>query len=192
MLKRPITYTNPFTDETVTEDHYFHISKADLIEMEMEEHAQTYVKDGETFTGMRAKMQRISDTEDGRAVLAEFKDILRRAYGKKDGDRFRKSPEIWDEFSSSEAFSQLLFELFTDAGAMAEFTNGIIPNNIEQIAEEVRKRAAESELEISSVSTGSTDEQTEFTPRVLTRVEAVEMDSTELQAGLADGRYKLS
>ena len=31
MVKKTITYTNQFTEETVTEEHYFNISKADLI-----------------------------------------------------------------------------------------------------------------------------------------------------------------
>jgi hypothetical protein len=40
LVKKTITYMNPFTEKMVTEEHYFHISKADLVEMEMEEHAE--------------------------------------------------------------------------------------------------------------------------------------------------------
>lgn len=141
MLKRDITYTNPFTDQEVTETHYFHISKADLITMEMEEHGSTYVKDGEELTGMLAKLQRIVDSEDGKAIMREFKDIISRAYGKKEGDRFLKSQEISDRFLASEAYSQLLWELCTQANASAEFVNGIIPKNLNEIAEDVRKQA---------------------------------------------------
>ncbi|MGG6494729.1 UNVERIFIED_CONTAM: hypothetical protein NY603_17485, partial [Bacteroidetes bacterium 56_B9] len=84
MLKKTITFENPFTGASVTEDHYFHISKADLLEMEMEEHKDEYkTKSGETVTGMQAKLQRIVDSEDGKAIMAEFKDIIRRSYGKK-------------------------------------------------------------------------------------------------------------
>src|SRR3954471_18252882 len=134
MLKKVIKYTNPFTDQEVTEEHYFHISKADLVEMEMEENKATYTKDGETLTGMQAKLQQIVDSEDGKAIMAEFKDIIRRAYGKKDGDRFLKSTEIWSNFAASEAYSQLLFEICTQADVAADFINGIIPKNMEQIA----------------------------------------------------------
>jgi hypothetical protein len=142
LLKKTITYTNPFTDEEVTEDHYFHISKADLVEMEMEEHKAEYTsKNGEKLTGLQAKLQKIVDSEDGKAIIAEFKDIIRRAYGKKDGDRFLKSKEIWEEFSSTEAYSQLIFEVCTDAKVSGEFINGIIPNNLEQIAKEIREQA---------------------------------------------------
>ena len=149
MLKKSITYNNPFTDEQVMEEHYFHISKADLVQMEMEEHGSTYVKDGQTLTGMQAKLQKIVDSQDGRAIMEELRDIIRRAYGKKDGDRFLKSKEIWDNFAATEAYSQLIFDLCTNADAAAEFMNGIIPNNLEKIAAEVRVIAeTETETEV--------------------------------------------
>jgi hypothetical protein len=193
MLKKTIIYTNPFTEKEVTEDHYFHISKADLVEMEMEEHGVKYEKDGNQLTGMQAKLQRVIDSEDGKAIMFEFKDIIRRAYGKKDGDRFLKSTAIWEDFSATEAFSQLLWELCTNATAAAEFMNGIVPGNLEQIAAEVREQAAKEKLELQpepqSDPTGLTNEDT---PRVLTRVDLTEMDAADLTSGLASGRYKLS
>lgn len=200
MLKKVITYTNPFTNQEVTEEHYFHISKADLVEMEMEENKATYTKDGKQLTGMQAKLQQIVDSEDGRAIMAEFKDIIRRAYGKKDGDRFLKSKEIWEEFAATEAFSQLIFEVCTDANASAEFINGIIPNNLEQIAAEVKAQAektpapetAAAVAELQAENDDPTGLTQDATPRVLTRAEVSAMDSAELKSGLATGRYKLS
>lgn len=195
MLKKTITYDNPFTDEKVTEEHYFHISKADLVEMEMEEHGTKYRKDGKELTGMQAKLQKIIDSEDGKAIMTEFKDIIRRSYGKKDGDRFLKSPAIWADFSATEAFSQLLWELCTNAMAAAEFMNGVVPANLDQIAAEVREQAAKQQLELQPESKTETDPTgltNGETPRVLTQAEMTEMDSDELKTGLATGRYKLS
>jgi hypothetical protein len=197
LLKKVITYTNPFTDKEVTEEHYFHISKADLVEMEMEENKASYTdKEGKQLSGMQAKLQQIVDSEDGKAIMAEFKDIIRRSYGKKEGDRFLKSPAIWEEFSATEAYSQLIFEICTDAKASAEFINGIIPNNLEQIAAEVRAQAERIEREeavgpkvAGEGSNGTTATQE---PRVLTQDEVVAMDSQELKSGLASGKYKLS
>lgn len=193
MLKREITYENPFTGASVTEEHYFHISKSDLVEMEMEEHGEKYVKDGETLTGMQAKLQKIVDSDDGKAIMTEFKDIIRRSYGKKDGDNFRKSQEIWEDFASTEAFSQLLFEICTDANAAAEFVNGIIPDNLDQIARDVQAQAKleEAKTEESEPSPTETKPPQE-TPRVLTRQEMIEMPTNELQSGLASGLYTLS
>ena len=195
MLKKVITYTNPFTEQEVTETHYFHISKADLVEMEMEENKATYTdKAGNQLSGMQAKLQQIVDSEDGRAIMAEFKDIIRRSYGKKEGDRFLKSSALWEEFSATEAYSQLIFEICTDANASAEFINGIIPNNLEQIAAEIRAQAEQLEREeaIGPKPEGSNGTTTTPEPRVLTQAEVAEMDSQELKSGLASGKYKLS
>lgn len=141
MLKRTIKYQNPFNEQPVEEVHYFHISKADLITMEMEEHDATYEKDGETLTGMYAKLQRIADSKDGGAIMREFEDIIRRSYGKKEGERFVKSPEIWEDFRAGEAYSQLLWEMVTQPDAAVEFINGVIPGDLDQVAEDVRKQA---------------------------------------------------
>lgn len=202
MLKKSITYTNPFTDQRVTEEHYFHISKADLVEMEMEEHGATYVKDGEELTGMQAKLQQIVDSEDGRAILREFKNIIHRAYGKKVGERFLKSEEIWQEFASSEAYSQLIFELCTDAVAAGEFVTGVIPSNLDQVTADLQKNARTNggvgrtpeELtpeELENVQTLQRDNLPTRT-RILTPQEIENMDPEELKSGIANGTYKLS
>src|SRR5207253_1247537 len=66
---------------------------------------------------------------------------IRRSYGRKVGDRFIKKQEDWEDFSASEAFSQLLFELCTDPNAAGDFINGVVPANLDQIAAEVREQA---------------------------------------------------
>jgi hypothetical protein len=215
VVKQTITYVDPLTDQQVTEDHYFHISKADLLEMEMEEHNAKYTsKDGQELTGMQAHLQRIVDSADPKAVLGEFKAIVKRAYGKKVGDRFVKSGEIWADFEGSEAYSEFLFQLLTDANASAEFVNKIVPGNLDQIAKEVAARAeaeerasaptpitaAPSAVTSAEADTGSWEATrkpviaaaTSERPVELTRVDLIEMNDQELKDGLADGRYKLS
>ncbi len=215
MLKRSITYENPFTEQEVTEEHYFHISKADLVEMEIEEHGNAYKSnDDQELTGMQAKLQRVVDSQDGKAIMTEFKDIIRRSYGRKEGERFLKTEEAWKEFQSSEAFSQLLFELCTKPDESANFINGVVPNNLDQIAAEVQEQAekitAGREAQETAKASAALPEETTFptadisarkreiaeasseNPVVLTDVEIQEMDSDEFKSGLAVGRYKLS
>lgn len=216
MLKRSITYENPFTEQEVTEEHYFHISKADLVEMEIEEHGNAYKSnDDQELTGMQAKLQRVVDSQDGKAIMTEFKDIIRRSYGRKEGERFIKTEEAWKEFQSSEAFSQLLFELCTMPDESANFINGVVPNNLDQIAAEVQAQAEKitagrEAQEIAKASAALPEEPTPpaagdisarkreiaeasgESPVVLTEVEIREMDSDEFKSGLAVGRYKLS
>lgn len=215
MLKRSIIYTNPFTEKEVTEEHWFHISKADLVKMEMEEHGATYTpKDGgDELTGMQAKLQQIIDSEDGKAIMREFEDIIRRAYGKREGDRFLKSQEIWDDFRASEAYSQLFWELCTQPDAAGEFISGVVPANLDEIAEDVRKQAElrakgiEAQATAKAAGTPAQEEPatqptqdslaeklekaTAENPAKLTPAEMGEIDSDELKSGLATGRIKL-
>lgn len=217
MLKRSITYENPFTGEKVTEEHYFHVSKADLVEMQLEEHNTTYIdKKGHKLVGMQAKIQRMTDSEDGRAIMTEIKDIIRRAYGVRDGDQHRKTKEISDEFLSSAAFSQLFFELCTDPTAAADFINAVIPSNLDEIASEIQVRAEKAAQQHKYLQAASepnkSKEQPETAvsdeassqrkreiasatseyPVTLTRNEIIEMGDEELKTGISEGRYKLS
>jgi hypothetical protein len=213
LIKKTITYTSPFTEQQVTEDHYFHISKADLVEMELEEHNARYRnKEGEELSGMQAHLQRIIDAEDGKAVLKEFKAILRRAYGKKDGDRFVKNEETWREFEGSEAYSELVYELLTNADELAVFINKLVPAGLDRVAAEVAARADSEQVgqrEVTSLEErrSSTivdqgdwtvkrrpvlDAATSENPVVLTRVDIVELDDETFKSGIAEGRFKLA
>lgn len=143
MLRRDISFTNPFTEQEVTETHYFHISKAELVRMELEEMGNTYIakESGEELTGFRAKLQRMMDTQDGKGIMAEIEEIIRLSYGVRDGDKFRKNEQVWDDFKSSEAYSQVYFELCTSPQRTADFINAVIPSNMDQIAAEIAAEA---------------------------------------------------
>ena len=60
---------------------------------------------------------------------ADLKNFIFKAYGEKspDGKRFIKSKEISEAFAQTEAYSQLFMELCTNETTMAEFVNGIVP-----------------------------------------------------------------
>ena len=120
MLKKTIKYKD-FNGEDVSEDFLFHLSKAELVELEAS-HAD----------GLAEAMQRIVDANDNKAIVAEFKKIILLSYGKKsmDGKRFVKNQTMRDEFESSEAYSTLFMELLTDTDAAIQFMNGIIPDGL--------------------------------------------------------------
>ena len=125
MLKRTIQFTD-FDGNEQVEVHYFNLMKTELIEMEVEH--------GEGLEGM---IRRIIETNDKKAIIAEFKKIILVAYGQKsaDGKRFIKSPEISTEFSQSPAFDALFMELATDDKAAADFITKVVPagmSNVDQ------------------------------------------------------------
>lgn len=126
MLKKTITYED-FNGETVSEDFFFHLSKAELIELELSHQG-----------GLSLALERIVAAEDGKSIIAEFKNIILGSYGQKslDGRRFIKNSQLREEFESSAAYSTLFMELVTEADSAAEFINGIIPAGM---AEEVAK-----------------------------------------------------
>lgn len=117
MLKKTITYVD-YNGNERTEDHYFNLSKAEVMEMEMS-----------TTGGLAEMIQRIVAAQDAPAIIKVFKELILKAYGVKspDGKRFEKSEKIATEFSQTEAYSQLFMELATNADAAAAFINGVVP-----------------------------------------------------------------
>lgn len=118
MLKKTITYTD-YNNVERTEDFYFNLTKAELMEMEMG-----------AVGGLSGMIEKIVSAKDAPAIIKVFKELVLKAYGEKsaDGKRFIKSKEISDAFSQTEAYSQLFMELATDADAASKFVNGIAPN----------------------------------------------------------------
>lgn len=128
MLKKTITY-NDYNDVERTEDFYFNLSKAEIMEMEMG-----------TTGGLAEMINKIVQTQDAPAIIKVFKDLLLKAYGERsaDGKRFeKKNGALAEAFAETEAYSQLFMELATDADAAARFVNGIIPRDMQQ---EVQKQ----------------------------------------------------
>lgn len=120
MLKKTITYTD-YNNVERTEDFYFNLTKAEIMEMEMG-----------TSGGLAEMINKIVSSKDTPSIITVFKDIILKAYGEKspDGKRFVKSKEISTAFSQTEAYSQLFMELSLNADAAAKFVNGIIPGDL--------------------------------------------------------------
>jgi hypothetical protein len=176
VLKKTITYKD-FNDQEVSEDFFFHLSKAELVELELSHE-----------DGLSAALQRIVEAEDGKGIVQEFKNIILTAYGVRsaDGKRFTKNAQIREEFEATEAYSELFMELVLDTDAAIEFINGIIPAGM---AEEAAKLAApelkavEEEVKVLS------------TPVTVTKAEMQAMSQAELQAlgaKLSKGEVKLA
>lgn len=130
MIKKTMTYTD-YNGVSRTEDFYFNLTKAEVMEMEMS-----------TKGGLAETINRIVSTQDQPALIKIFKDLIIRAYGVKspDGKRFIKNDEVVDEFVQTEAFSDLFIELATNAESAAEFVNGIVPAGMAQQMEAQAKK----------------------------------------------------
>lgn len=130
MLKKTIEFID-YNGNKRKEDHYFNLTKAEIMEMEMS-----------TKGGLTEMINNIIAAQDAPAIMKVFKDLIFKAYGKKsaDGREFEKSPEIVRSFEHTEAYSELFMELVTDPEKAAEFFNGIVPADL---AKQVQKEMAE-------------------------------------------------
>ena len=122
MLTKTVKYTD-YNGNERTETLNFHLTKAEIAEMELSMPG-----------GMSVTIQRIIEAQDTKELIAIFKDLLLRSYGVKspDGRRFIKNDELREEFSQTEAYSEMFMELATDAKAASDFVNGIIPADMQE------------------------------------------------------------
>jgi hypothetical protein len=160
LLKKTITYKD-FNGEEVSEDFYFHLSRAELVELEMSHRG-----------GLSVSLERIIASEDNKSIIAEFKNIILSSYGKRsdDGKRFIKNQEVRDEFASTEAYSTLFMELVTDTNAATEFVNGIMPADLI----EETQQAMDQRGELKAVKPEIKD------VRAVRRQDLIEMNQDEL------------
>lgn len=167
MLKREITYTN-FDNVEVTETFCFHLSKAELIELEVE-----------TPDGLEAHLTKVSQSQDGKLIIQTMKDLILKSYGIRDGNRFRKSAQIREDFECSEAYSELFMLMATDATAAAEFVVGIMPANLDQDIARMTTVAPPAVEPVVAL--------TEPKTKIITHVDAMKLSREELMAKLTDG-----
>lgn len=179
MLKKTITYED-FNGETVNEDFFFHLSKAELVELEMSHEG-----------GLSESLQRIVAAEDTKSIIAEFKNIILTSYGQKspDGRRFIKNQQLREEFESTEAYSTLFMELVTDTDAAINFINGIIPKGLAEEATKVVDTDARKMAAVPDPALPVTE------PQILSKKDIEVMSPLEfaqLGARLASGEVKLA
>lgn len=120
MIKKTITYTD-YNGQERTEDFYFNLSKAELVEMEMSING-----------GLGKHIQDIIDANNAPEIMKSFKEIIIKSYGVKsqDGKRFIKNEEVSNAFIQSEAYSTFFMELIENTDAAVKFVNGLIPSGI--------------------------------------------------------------
>lgn len=117
MIKKTVKYVD-FNGEEVTEDCYFNLSKAEVTEMELSVEG-----------GFSVLLESVVKSGDTTRIIEVFKELILKSYGVKseDGRRFIKSKQLSEEFSQTEAFSEIFMELAINAESTSAFINGIMP-----------------------------------------------------------------
>jgi hypothetical protein len=140
MLKKTITFED-LDGNLITEDFYFHMSKAELVEWQLG-------REG----GMEEHLREILANKNTSLILSTFKQILLKSYGVRSADNrsFVKSEQTTREFEGTDAFSQIYIELVSSAQAGVEFINGIMPKDISDKIKDA-KASIEVDLPLQSV-----------------------------------------
>lgn len=124
MVVEKIKYTD-FNGIEREEEFMFNLSEAEITEMEL-------TTDG----GLSDSIKKIIAAQDTPQIIKVFKMLLLKSYGEKsaDGRRFVKSEKLSEEFSQTNAYSQLFMKLATDDKAAVAFINGIMPDSMQEKA----------------------------------------------------------
>lgn len=120
MINKQITYTD-FNGDKQTDTFYFNLTKAEMIELNMSAEG-----------GIEDTINEVIRSRNNSEIHQMFKRIIGKSYGVKsaDGRFFRKSPEILADFESTEAYSELIMEMFTDTTALSAFVIGLMPADL--------------------------------------------------------------
>jgi hypothetical protein len=116
MTHKTFKYVN-FDGKEVEEEYYFHLSKAELMEMELS-----------AYGGLEMLIKRLIEEKNSEEIVKIFKKIILSSVGQKsyDGNRFIKNDEIRTNFYQTEAYSQLFCELIQNPDYANEFINAVI------------------------------------------------------------------
>lgn len=131
MLKQTMTYTD-YNGVTRTEDFWFNLNKAELMEMEIGIEG-----------GLVEMVRKIVAAKDVPALAKIFKELVLKAYGEKspDGKHFWKEDEngrpLYPKFVQTQAYSDLYMELAMDAEKASAFVNGVVPEDLRKGTVEV-------------------------------------------------------
>ena len=97
-------------------------------------------------------IEQIVKTENNKEIYRLFKEIVLMSYGEKsyDGKHFIKKKTVdgqtiylRDQFEQTEAFSELIMELFSSENAAADFISQVIPKELsEQMADKLNAPSA--------------------------------------------------
>ena len=134
MIKKTVTYED-FDGNQITEELWFHITKSQMTDMELN-----------TPGGWSGKLEKIGNGASGKEIMDTFKELILLAYGEKteNGRGFIKKRDgkpIAEEFEQSLAYDALYSELLLNPDEAAKFIQGIWPKDI---IEEVQKEIAQS------------------------------------------------
>lgn len=184
MLKQTIEYVD-FDGEKQVEDWHFHLTKADVVELQME-------LGGTMDEGaLEKRVKEVYETKNPKVIIKFFKDMIAKSVGKREGRHFIRNEQTSADFMQTEAYSAFFMSLVTDAGAGAAFFRAIVPadwaNQMDFTGKTVAAPGQDPKSQFSNAGTPAEQPQEEDTRpawerenREPTRQELLKMPQEEL------------
>lgn len=116
MFVKNVKYVN-FDGDEVSKDLYFHLYQHELIRLE------TSYPDG-----LEAEVKKITNSKNNSGLIELFEKLIQMAYGIREGEHFRKTPQILQDLTDSPAYEALFLLLLQDEQQAISFFNGLVPD----------------------------------------------------------------
>ena len=136
MLTKTITFTDLEGNE-ITEQFYFNLSKAELINMQTREKG-----------GLDRRLRQIATSQDVKGIVDVVEEFILMSYGEKGADgisfvKTKNGERLSENFKNTGAYSELFMELISDPDKLTAFLTGIMPKDLaEQAKVELAKQTA--------------------------------------------------
>lgn len=133
MIKQTIKFKD-YNDVEREQDYFFDINETELMELQID-----------TIGGLHEKIEKTLKMNDQRAIYNLFKSILKASYGEKseDGIHFDKSEAVWERFTSSPAYNELMKGFLEKPESIADFIEGLMPKMTDEQLGEFQKKKQE-------------------------------------------------
>lgn len=137
MVKKVIEYED-FNGNMRKDTLWFNIGKGELMQWGTKQ-----------LDYLISLVRMIGEEESGAKVVEFLSEIIDMSYGVKsdDGSHFYKSPEILNDFKMTNAYSELYYELVSDADKAVAFIEGVIPKGIADIQNDPVYKARQENIE---------------------------------------------
>ena len=146
MIKEPIKYTD-FNGKEASADLYFNLTRLDAVKI---------IRKFGTPEDFQARIMDVAKHGDSLAMLDLLEYVIEMSYGVKsaDGQHFKKSPDVIEEFKSSAAYEAFLEKLITQDGYLQDFFGRLVPeakdamNKVSSTADQVEHVGVPSPIDL--------------------------------------------
>lgn len=120
MIKKAIKYKD-YDGNDVEKEFWFNLDAGEIALLELSK------KDG-----LSEWLKTAQENEDSTVVGPAFEKIVLTAVGRREGDKFKKDAEAYDDLRWTGAYSALIMWMLTNPLEAADFVNGMMPSEAQQ------------------------------------------------------------